>query len=53
VDQFTQGDAAVAGKVRAIWHEAMADPAAAPKLPLTPEVFQFIGKAMAAAKNQG
>jgi DNA-binding transcriptional MerR regulator len=52
VDRFTGGDPAVAGKVRAIWHEAMADPAAAPKLPLTPEVFAFMGKAMTAAKGK-
>lgn len=51
VDRFTEGDAAVAGKVRAIWNEAMADPKAAPKLPLNPEIFAFVGKAMAAAKE--
>ena len=52
VDQFTGGDAAVADKVRAVWAEAMADPTAAPKLPLNPELFAFIGKAMAAAKER-
>ncbi len=36
--QFTGGDPAVAGKVRAIWGEALADPMAAPKLPLSPDV---------------
>jgi len=53
VDQFTGGDPAVAGKVRAIWGEAMADPNAAPKLPLSPEVFAFMSRAMAVLKEQG
>ncbi len=51
VDAFTGGDPAVAGKVRAIWHEAMADPKAAPKLPLNPEVFAFVGQSMAKLKE--
>jgi len=53
VDEFTRGDAAVAGKVRAIWNDAMADPKAAPKLPLTPEIFAFVGKSMAKLKETG
>ena len=36
-----------------IWREAMADPKAAPKLPLNPEIFAFIGKAWAAAQAEG
>ena len=39
-------------KVRAIWQEAMADPKAAPKLPLNPEVFAFISQSMAKLKEQ-
>jgi DNA-binding transcriptional MerR regulator len=53
VDQFTGGDPAIAGKVRAIWGEAMADPKAAPKLPLNPEVFAFMAKAQAKLKEAG
>ncbi|HTW36657.1 MAG TPA: MerR family transcriptional regulator [Rhizomicrobium sp.] len=53
VEQFTGGDPAVAGKVRAIWGEAMADPKAGPTLPLTPEVFAFMGQAMAKLKELG
>jgi len=53
VDQFTGGDPAVAGKVRAIWSEAMADPKAAPKLPLNPEIFAFMAKAQAKLKEMG
>lgn len=50
VDQFTQGDPDVAQRVKQVWTDAMADPKAAPKLPLNPEVFAFIGKAWAAAQ---
>jgi len=53
VEQFSGGDAAIAGKVRAVWNEAMADPAAAPKLPLNPEVFAFMAKAQAKLKELG
>jgi DNA-binding transcriptional MerR regulator len=53
VDEFTGGDPAVAGKVRAIWDDAMADPKAAPKLPITPDMFAFVGKAMEALKATG
>ena len=52
-DRFSGGDPALAAKAKAVWQEAMADPAAAPKLPLTPEIFAFMAKAMAAAKEQG
>jgi MerR family transcriptional regulator, thiopeptide resistance regulator len=52
VEQFTGGDPAVAGKVRAIWGEAMADPKGA-TLPLTPEVFAFMSQAMAKLKESG
>ncbi len=53
VDQFTGGNPAIATKIRAVWSEAMADPKAAPKLPLNPEIFAFVGKAMAKLKEQG
>ena len=42
---FTQGDAKVNEKVMAMWKDAMADPQAAPKLPLNPEIFAFVQKA--------
>jgi len=51
VKMFTQGDAQVDAKVLAMWKEAMADPKAAPKLPLTPEIFAFVGKAAAGRKD--
>ena len=50
VAKFTQGDPALAAKSAAMWKDAMADPAAAPRLPLNPEMFAFIGKAAAARK---
>ncbi|MDE2135679.1 MAG: MerR family transcriptional regulator [Alphaproteobacteria bacterium] len=53
VDQFTGGDPAIAAKARAVWSEAMADLKAGPKLPLNPEIFAFVGKAMAKLKEQG
>jgi DNA-binding transcriptional MerR regulator len=45
VRRFTQGDPAVNQKVMAVWKDAMADPKAAPKLPLNPEIFAFVQKA--------
>jgi DNA-binding transcriptional MerR regulator len=45
VGQFTQGDPQLAAKVKNVWNEAMADPKAAPKLPLNPEIFAFVGAA--------
>jgi DNA-binding transcriptional MerR regulator len=49
VAKFTQGNQAVADKVYAVWQDAMADPKAAPQLPLDPSVFAFVGKIMSAA----
>ena len=46
VDGFTGGDPALAGKVKAVWNEAFADPAAAAKLPASPEMFAFMGEAI-------
>ncbi|HEV7157945.1 MAG TPA: MerR family transcriptional regulator [Caulobacteraceae bacterium] len=48
VEAFTGGDPDLWNRAGAVWRDAMADPAAAPKLPLTPEMFAFIGQAMAA-----
>jgi DNA-binding transcriptional MerR regulator len=48
VEKFTGGDPDLAARAGAVWREAMADPATAPRLPLTPEMFAFIGRAIAA-----
>ena len=53
VNQFSGGDPAIANKVRSIWNDAMADPKAAPKLPLNPQVFAFVGKSMGKLKEMG
>jgi len=53
VAAFTQGDAAIGAKARAVWNEAMANPDTAAKLPLNPEVFAFIEKAWNAAQSSG
>jgi DNA-binding transcriptional MerR regulator len=53
VMEFTGGDPKIDGKVRAVWGEAMADPQSAPKLPLDPAVFAFMGQAMAKLKEKG
>jgi len=45
VAMFTGGNPAIAEKVKNVWNDAMADPKSAPKLPLTPEVFAFVGAA--------
>jgi DNA-binding transcriptional MerR regulator len=49
VERFTQGDARVFAKVGAAWQSAMADPKAAPDLPMTPELMRFVGEAKRAA----
>lgn len=53
VEQFTRGDPGVAARVQAVWQDAMADPKAAPALPLNPEIFAFIGKAQAKLAEAG
>ena len=53
VGQFTGGDAKLAAKVKSVWTDAMADPAAAPKLPLSPEIFVFVGEAWKKAQAAG
>ena len=47
VKLFTEGNPAMNQKVLGMWKEAMADPHAAPKLPLNPEIFAFVQKAAA------
>lgn len=47
VKLFTEGNPAMNQKVLGMWKEAMADPNAAPKLPLNPEIFAFVQKAAA------
>lgn len=53
VEQFTQGNPDVERRVKAVWNDAMADPNAAPKLPLNPEIFEFVAKAQAKLKERG
>jgi len=51
VEEFTRGDPAVTQKVQAVWSDAMKDPKPAPKLPLNPEIFAFMGKAQMKLKE--
>ncbi len=51
VELFTKGNPDIDRRVRAVWQDAMADPAAAPKLPMNPEIFTFMGKAMTRLKE--
>lgn len=53
VEKFTQGMPQMDAKARAVWNDAMADPKAAPKLPMNPEIFAFMGKAAAKLKDAG
>jgi DNA-binding transcriptional MerR regulator len=53
VEQFTRGDPAVAARVQAVWTDAMADPKAAPALPLNPAIFAFMGQAQAKLAERG
>jgi len=50
VEMFTGGNPDMERRVKAVWNDAMADPNAAAKLPLNPEIFAFVAKAQAAAK---
>ncbi len=52
-DTFTGGDPNLTQKARAMWSEAMADPVSAPKLPMTTELFTFVGKAGEAMRARG
>jgi MerR family transcriptional regulator, thiopeptide resistance regulator len=49
---FTEGDARVNEKVMAMWKDAMADPAAAPKLPMNPALFAFVQQAWSHAQKE-
>jgi MerR family transcriptional regulator, thiopeptide resistance regulator len=51
VEMFTGGNPELERRVKAVWNDAMADPATAPKLPLNPEIFAYMAKAQAAAKD--
>jgi len=51
VAEFTGGDTAILGKLNAVWGEAFADPAVAPKLPFGPELMGFVMKAQAKLKQ--
>jgi len=53
LELFTKGDPGVTQKVQRVWNDAMADPKAAPQLPLNPEIFAFVGKAQARLKELG
>jgi DNA-binding transcriptional MerR regulator len=50
VDQFTGGDPKIEAKSRAVWNDAFADPAAAPRLPFGPELMDFIRRAAEAGR---
>ena len=52
VGKFTGGDPDLSGRLGRVWTDAMADSEAAPKLPLTPEIFGFVGRAWAAAQAE-
>ena len=49
VERFTGGDPQLFAKVGAAWQGAMADPQAAPDLPMTPDLMRFVGEAKRAA----
>ena len=49
-EQFTGGDKALESKVNAVWRDAFADPASAARLPVSQEMFAFIGAALKAAE---
>lgn len=51
VEQFTGGDPKVAARTAAMWKEAFADPASAPKLPYGPELMEFVQAAQAADRG--
>jgi DNA-binding transcriptional MerR regulator len=48
-EQFTGGNKNLESKVNAVWRDAFADPAAAARLPVSQEMFAFIGAALKAA----
>jgi DNA-binding transcriptional MerR regulator len=52
VDKFSGGDPALERKSAAVWKDAMAAPEGA-RLPITPDMFAFVGKAAAARQARG
>ena len=50
VNLFTRGDTAATQKVGAMWKEAMADPAVAPRLPFSADLMAFVGAAAKAGQ---
>ena len=46
IEQFTGGDQGMRGKIKAVWQEAMADPKLAPIIPVTPELWDYLTRAM-------
>lgn len=44
-DAFTGGDPDLTVKTRAVWQEALTDPATAPQLPMTKALWDFVGEA--------
>lgn len=53
IQMFTQGNPDTEKRVGQVWQSAFSDPKAAPKLPMGPEVFQFMGLAMNKLKERG
>lgn len=53
LDRFTASNPAMAEKAKAVWRDAWADPDRAANLPLTPEVMEFMGRAVAKLKEIG
>lgn len=51
VEKFTGGDPNITAKLGNVWNDALADPKAAPMLPLNAEIFAFVGKAVAKLKE--
>lgn len=51
VAKFTGGDPELFQRMGKVWADAMADPAAAPKLPMNPEIMAFVGKAIKAGSK--
>lgn len=52
VEEFSGGIEGFKQRAHAVWQDAMADPEGAGKLPLYPEIFEFVSKAGAAAKER-
>lgn len=52
-DQFTGGDPALAQNTAAMWKEALSDPNAAPKLPMSRGVWEWVGEAAKRWRDAG